>query len=116
VDSIHQAEATDQWRAIVNTVVKLLALFSWVSERLLASQDGLCSMELVTAYRNSDGSGGVKWGKAHNSLCADRAKEFGLCPVTITLPADSSKLPVMKPKLRLFINLLKKARRTTVGT
>jgi hypothetical protein len=40
-----------------------------VSERLLASQDGLCSMELLSAYRNSDGSGGVKGEGAQLTVC-----------------------------------------------
>jgi hypothetical protein len=42
---------TDQWRALVNTVIDLPVSWkqriSWLAEWLLPSQKGLCSMELV---------------------------------------------------------------------
>jgi len=43
-----------KWRAFVNTVMKFgfykMRGFSWLSEKLSASQDGLYSMELVIRY------------------------------------------------------------------
>jgi hypothetical protein len=42
MDRIELAQVTDKWRALVNAVMNLLA------EKLLASQDGLCSLELVS--------------------------------------------------------------------
>jgi hypothetical protein len=51
VDSIHLAQVTDQWRVLVNTAVKLgfhkMMGISCVAEQLLASKEGLSSMELV---------------------------------------------------------------------
>jgi hypothetical protein len=42
VDWIHLTQDRDRWRALVNTVMNLQEL-----SVLLASQEGLCSMELV---------------------------------------------------------------------
>jgi hypothetical protein len=47
---MHAAEDRDNWWAVVNTVMNLLvpkrAENSWLAEWLLASQEGLFSMEL----------------------------------------------------------------------
>jgi hypothetical protein len=54
VDWIHRAEHRDRWRAAVNTVMNFgfhkRRAVSWLNERLLASQGGLCSMELVVSF------------------------------------------------------------------
>jgi hypothetical protein len=50
VDWINLAQNVDQWRAVVNTMMMLRVVlkveFSWLSERLLVFQEGLCSVEL----------------------------------------------------------------------
>jgi hypothetical protein len=47
MDWIHVAEDKDRWRVIVYMVINLLMGSSRVAERLVASQKGLLSMELV---------------------------------------------------------------------
>jgi len=51
VDWIHPAQESDQLRALVSTVMNIRmskkAGISWLVERLLASQEGIRSIELV---------------------------------------------------------------------
>jgi hypothetical protein len=53
VEWIHLAQNNDQWRNIVNTNEPLGFIkgreISWLAERLLASLEGLGSMELVNS-------------------------------------------------------------------
>jgi hypothetical protein len=52
MDLIHLAQDREQWRALVNTVMKFgfhKIGHSWAAERLAASQEGLSSMELVSS-------------------------------------------------------------------
>jgi hypothetical protein len=56
-DWIKLAQDRDQWWALENTVMNFRFHkrrgISWLAETLLASQDGLCSMELVASYAQS---------------------------------------------------------------
>jgi hypothetical protein len=47
VDWIHLSQDRGQWWAVVNLQLHKKGEISWSSERLLASQEGLCSLELV---------------------------------------------------------------------
>jgi hypothetical protein len=52
VDLIDLAVDRDRWWAVVNTVMNIWVLklrgISWLAEELLASQEGLCCMELFS--------------------------------------------------------------------
>jgi hypothetical protein len=52
------AQGSDRWRAFVNAVKKTFGFHkmrgnSWVAEDILASQEGLCSMELEVIFLNT---------------------------------------------------------------
>jgi hypothetical protein len=47
MDWIHLAQDRDRWRTLVNTV-KNMSKNSWAAERLVAFQEALTSMGLVT--------------------------------------------------------------------
>jgi hypothetical protein len=51
VDWMHLTHDRDQWRDVVNTVMNIrfpkIWVISRINERLLASQEGLCSIKLV---------------------------------------------------------------------
>jgi hypothetical protein len=59
MDWIHLIQDRKQWRALVNTTVNLGIYekqeICWVSRRLLASQQGFCSVEFVKAYHSERG-------------------------------------------------------------
>jgi hypothetical protein len=44
---IDLAQDRDQWKDLVNTVMNLRLRISWVAAQLVASYEGLSSMELV---------------------------------------------------------------------
>jgi hypothetical protein len=51
---LHLVQDSNQWRAVVNSVMNLRVYkrreISWLAEWLLASQEGLCSVEYVLGY------------------------------------------------------------------
>jgi hypothetical protein len=65
MDWIDLAQDRDQWRAIVNTAMKLMLGSSWIASQLLDSQEGLSSMKLVIT---SGASGGPYGSEASLSL------------------------------------------------
>jgi len=57
VDWMHLAQDGCQWRTVVITVMNLGLCkrgrgICWLAERLLASQEELCSVELAAVYNN----------------------------------------------------------------
>jgi hypothetical protein len=51
MDWIDLARVTDRWRALVNAIITFgfhkMRKISWLPENQLASQEGLCCMEMV---------------------------------------------------------------------